>query len=166
MDKEQVIREERINRDTVAHLRNEVLKNDHMHQWKVFILGVGVIGLGVAHSLTKSLAFLAAIPFIVVAMLGLIIRLEVMVHRPDGFLKQHQEEWDQYRSSLSCDKTILGIADFLAMVPVGYYLSKSLKMLYTRGEIEMLILVSFLLIVEIILWPSTVWFLGIKKRST
>ncbi|HEX3099403.1 MAG TPA: hypothetical protein VHQ41_00330 [Patescibacteria group bacterium] len=148
----------------IASIRDEVTKNDHSHQTKILVLGFFILIIGVLSDIERDQYILTPIPILVLCMLGLINRLEVMVHRPDGFLEQYSDPYHSYRKTLRFDKIGLSIADIFVFSGVIYYEIFGMIELWLRFPAKFWIVLT-LTVIGIVLWPLMPTIVQMKKKS-
>ncbi len=146
----------------IAIYRKEVDSNDHFHKSIAFILGLIIVGLGIAYDVTGITALIIATPALSIALLGTIIRLDTIVHRLGWLLEKLSCPWEMNRNSLVNDKQNLVIADILSLVPVLFYLIKAYATLWpiygtdqTIGGRTLLWISIFLNVFGVVLWINT-----------
>ncbi len=140
----------------IAIYRKEIDSNDHFHKALALMLGLLVIGLGVAYDLTDRIQLLYASPALTISMLGAIIRLDTIVHRLGWLLYELDDPWELKRGDLLHDKKFLTFSDVLAVLPVLFYLVRAYMALLAS---EMTVLGTFFIVSSmiVILAAVVIW---------
>ncbi len=147
-----------------AHLigiyRRELDSNDHFHKAIAFLLGLIVVGLGIAYDITGKIELILGTPLLTLAMLGTIIRLDTIVHRIGWLLKKGYDPWECERSRLRYDKKFVAIGDIFMTSPVLYYLVKAYSALFANSERYMVF--SYIGCIGLTMLAVTLWGMSAK----
>lgn len=101
--------------DPFASYRSQITAIDLSHLALIMITIVIMITLSALADILNKPILLWYIPLLTITMLGLIARLETMVHRLGGFLKAQGDPWEAAKSKHVATRFLMPIADILCM---------------------------------------------------